>query len=1106
MFQHFFPHPQQMRKTLMCMLCLLLATAAKAQTPLLDSKVLLDSGIALHERGEYKKAIAKYRQINESDTNYHLALYEEALSLIADSSFEEAKGLVNAGLNLRRTNKRELMLELASIYDYTGKQDSAFRLYDEMKKLYPHDNQPYYESGLIHFRNKDYDKAARLVQRSMVLNPDHFRSHYMLGLIYLLQGRLSEAMIALQVSLLMTNNTALAKQSITLMNSITEETDEIVKLYHEKKQQNSHPLYDEIDELVNSKLALKSEYTLKVGLNDNIFRQIQVIAEKLKYSKTDTSFVTQYYVPLLADVYGKDKFEPYVLLLFSDYGFENVDALAKKRSSAVADVKTIVFPYFANIKSTRELNYSNRATAKELYHYYLSDKMIVVGLTDKEDKNKFVDEVTVFDWGTQTLESAGRFNKEGKKEGKWLKYYADGKLMSKEYYKNGTLIDSAYYYYRNGNLGSIGLYDKQGVAKEEYKFDYAGWLSTHRKKISEKSYEEQTYYANGQKELAVKYDDDKIMDGPYTLYYDNGKIKKQVAMKDGEYDGILKLYHENGKLSQVANYAKGTQVNSFEEYYETGKLKEKYSLSDGKENGPYEEYYDDGKLKEKGIYRNGFKEEMHEYSEKGKEYGTIFRKEKVPVSIKYVNEEGATIYTAENKKGLYKYSLYHATGNKAIDVTLNKNGNREGLIIFYSHIGVKNEESFYHDGDAEGKSLGFNDRGDTESSVMYHNDKKDGYSIKYYNNHNIKDEGWYKNGQKQGLWKRYYANGQLKEELYYLDDVLTGTDRSYNIHGVLTDKEIFDNGLVVAHVFYDTAGIKTDSVFFAAGGGTYKGSHWKIKPTVYDIEYSIKYGDRDGACKSKYIDGSVCELKYIKNGSVDSNILYFPEGSVWNKGSYRKGEKIGKWEYFNEAGELTGEENYNTELKTCVSKSYICGRLYVEYNKKDDEKDGMQTYYGDNGRIAYVLIYDNGDLVGYTYEGKDGKLLPEIKVNNATANIVTYYGTGQKSGEVNFVHNMVAGAQRVYYTNGSLAEERTYDGPDLNGPFRRYTEDGTLVYDIVYKDDEEQGIEHTLNKNGKLIKASYYYGSHHGPTIVTDMATKKSKIYHFYNGELINTN
>ena len=1089
----------------MLIVALLITTAAQSQIAFFDSREVLLKGYDFYKNGDYKKATEQYALIHECDTNYAIAVYEEVLSLTADSSFQKAKELAKMGLKLQKADKRSMQLALAAAYDYLKQSDSSLAIYDSMKTMYPNDNQAWFEEGIIYFQNKNYDKAITHFQHSLKINPTHFKSNYMLGIVYATQGRLSESMIAFETSLLMTQNADYAKQAIAHINSITEETDEVTKLYHNKAEQYSHPLFDELDQVVNAKLALSTNYKLQMSLNDNIFRQSQVIMEKLKFDPSDTNFVMQFYVPMLVDIYKKDLFESYMLLLFSGYGFEHVDALAKKKGKDIAEVKDITYPYLSRIQETREINYGKREKATSMYHYYPNDDLIVLGITTKVNKeNDFIGDVTMFK-GNQTLKAAGRFNNEGKKDGWWSYYYPNGAKSSREYYVNGNLRDTLFGYYESGHLAKIITRDLEGEVNAAYEYDNSGWLTTARKKLTGKQVEEKTYYSNGQETVTLVYEGDQLRDGTYKTYYRNGNVKKQFTFKDGKYSGNCKTFYESGKLSEDYNYDNGKLEGSYTAYYESGQVKEKYNNINDKGEGPYEEYYEDGTLAEKGTYSNSKAEEITRYTPSGREYVSMSLKKNVMMKMKSTDEDGNVVYDKEDRKGIFEYPIYYPNGNKSVDMKINEKGEREGLLYFYDNYGTKNDEVFYKEGLPDGKRVTFYKNGHIKDSFYYANSDIDGYDKSYFSNGVVQSEGWYKAGKKQGLWKFYHENGKLRMEEYFLNDELNGFYKKYNWNEELTDKIVYDHGTMMAIVSYDTTAAVADSICIGTGNNVCKLSHWKNKTAHSQFDYNVIYGSTEGLSTTRYMNGGIEDISYYKNGNKDSmSIEYFPDGKVENRGTFSDGDKVGKWEYFNQAGQLTYEGNYNKKgSKDGESKTFACNIMRIRYNYKNGKKNGMQIYYGDEGRAALQLCYEDGELTGYTYEGKDGKLLPMVKIKKGRAKISATYSNGNKAAEVEIEQGMIKGPIRIYFSNGQLAQERNYKDDNLEGAFKIYNPDGKLVYDINYKDDKELGVESTYDKDGKLIiSASYYYDELNGPTTVTDPATGKTKTYYYHYGML----
>ena len=1078
-------------------------TRSFAQIPYIDSHEVLVNGIEQFEKGEYKKALEFYNQVHECDTNYAVAIYEKTNCLLADSSFEASKKLALIGPQLKDADKRGFLLELGNAYDFTDKADSALMIYDSMMKLYPNDNQAYYETGVTYARQKKYDLAAAYLQRSVVINPYDVRSHYLLGSIYLLQGRLSEAMMALETSLLMAKNIDAARSSIRAISGIVEETDEVNKAYSEKKEKYSNAVYDDIDQIVNAKLALNKDYKLKMELDDNIFRQSQVIMEKLRFDPSDTTFTMQYYVPFYTELFKKEMLEGYMLLIFSNFEIASIDAQAKRNKSEVAEVHDYVFPYFTQIQSTRELNYNKRKDMEGRYHFFPSDNFYLVGKLAKLNGKDIVQgHVSVYR-NDHSKTSEGDYTEDGKLTGLWRYYYSTGELKAINIFRNDTLIDTAKDYYGNGNMRKLTIYDNLGNTTELFTYSYKGPLEVNRKLIKDNEYDETNWYANGQQKNKLKYRGNDVQDGSYTFYHENGVVEKVVPVKDGKASGAFKRYYDNGRVSSSTVFADGDVEGLDTDYYENGNLKSISNYHKGKQEGPYTEYYDNGVISETGTYNKGKKDGLSiNYDRHSHKYVEMELDDYVPVSIKYFDADNKIYYSKEDKHGLDKYALYHTNGNKATDMSIDSKGLRDGIVSFYYYSGSKNSEATYAHGNLEGLDVSYYKNGRKKSEMTYKNDELDGYYKSYHENGTLDDEGWYKAGSKQGLWKTYYVNGKLSYEGYYLDNALNGYTKNYNINGEPKYKEIYESGMLIGVVMYDSVGKAYDSTRYDKGNGLYT-LHYQNGIAYFQA--AMKGGLCQGPFTKKYFNGSLHETGSFNFGSRDNiDVMYFPNGVKQFEGTYNNGKNIGNWKYYNEAGELVDETRFDKDGNIKSRQSYASGMLRIDYNYLDGEKDSAQIYYGDDGKVALVLYYDTGDLEGYAYEGKDGKLVPKIPLKSGSGKVMAYYSNGKKSAEAEYVENMIRGTQKIFYSNGNLAEERNCVGNELDGAFKRYNQDGKLIYELDYTSGEENGIENTYDKNGvKMISKPFYFGEPHGTATVTDPATHATKTYIYRYGDLI---
>lgn len=1066
------------------------------QAALPDSRVLLENGIKHYEEGRYKDALQEFLKVHEGDTSYAIAKYEIALTYLADSSYEKARQTALEGLELPDGNPREFSMTLGHAYDYLKKPDSAIAVYRRLQQQNADDHQPVFEEGVVYLRKKEYDKALELMQQSLLVNPYHYRSHLMLGSTYMLQGRLTEAYIALLVSLLTSNDINVARSSILMLDALAKQTEDANKAYQNKEEKYKHPLYDEIDQIINARLASNKAYKVESVLaDDNMVRVSHAIMEKLQYDKDDKNFVMQYYVPLLREVYKEGMFDPFMLLLFSGYNIEAVDKYVKKQKGDMKDVKIITFPYLNKILATRVLPYQERIKAKEKHSIDLASNVYYTGNFETKNNETKVRAGHARLYKRGSLVAEGNYNNEGNKQGEWKYYYTTGVVRLTEQYTNGKVTGEVKKYGTAGQLQYAAKYDANEEMVERREYTHSGILTdvTVVKPKNEKV--ATSYHANGKEELSLTIRDQKVVDGQYKDYHANGTVSRDLQISGGKMNGPYKEYYDNGVVKESGTYLKGEKHGEFRTFNEDGKPAYVMNYEDGKLDGPYEEYDEKGNLSITGAYKNGRKNGISRFIDKGREYGIVEYKNDAPVSFRFVEEKGKV--AGEDKGDLKALRIYFANGALRSDIPL-KDGAFEGEAKFYYSTGALREKTTYNGGLAEGWSIVYYKNGRISSKTYYVKDEKTGEYMGYHENGKLSTTGWMLNGSKEGKWQTYDAAGQLVSESHFLNDELNGPYKQY-VNNKPDYTDLYSKGMLIGMKQYDTTGLILNAARFAAGNGQYK----LVFPdgSTY-FEAPLKNGLYNGKLNKYYPGGKSMEQGFFYMGSRDStSVSYFFSGRVSAKGKYRNGGRDGVWQYFTEDGVLARETNYRKGNEHGKDLVYMNGQLHIEYDMVNDYIEGDVIYYGENNAVACVLKYENRDLVGYTYPGKDGKLLPVVPIKNGTATVTSYYPNGKKSAEFNFEQGRLAGKQVTYYTNGQIAEERSLENLDYNGPYKRYYEDGKLLYEAYYKDDQLTGAEVHYNKDGDVVKSYNYENDDlHGVQVVQDAQAPKTTTIYYYHG------
>lgn len=119
------------------------------------------------------------------------------------------------------------------------------------------------------------------------------------------------------------------------------------------------------------------------------------------------------------------------------------------------------------------------------------------------------------------------------------------------------------------------------------------------------------------REAAVYLNDQ--LDGLRVLFFPSGDTLIVESYAQGNFQGPYRIYYPNGRLKMRGQYRDNKMEGIWAKYNEAGQLLEEVTFHDNLENGPFREYFPSGQLQVEGTYLDGDKEhgELTFYNESG---------------------------------------------------------------------------------------------------------------------------------------------------------------------------------------------------------------------------------------------------------------------------------------------------------------------------------------------------------------------------------------------------------------------------------------------------------------------------------------------------------
>lgn len=193
---------------------------------------------------------------------------------------------------------------------------------------------------------------------------------------------------------------------------------------------------------------------------------------------------------------------------------------------------------------------------------------------------------------TNVISAQNTIDKQGRKQGHWIKTDKDGSKIYEGNFKNDLEVDTFLYYYPGGQLRIRNIYTTPGK------------ICFH-----------ETYDENG-KLLAKGTYNQKNRDGQWLIYNESGQLIKIATYRMGVKEGPQVIFTPQGDTAEVSNWVDNHRDGRWwkrigKQSYITGTFKK------GVLDGKLYEYDEQGLKASEGTYTNGTKNGKFDYFENG---------------------------------------------------------------------------------------------------------------------------------------------------------------------------------------------------------------------------------------------------------------------------------------------------------------------------------------------------------------------------------------------------------------------------------------------------------------------------------------------------------
>lgn len=1060
--------------------------------PFIRGFQLVKEGIQFHDDEKYDDALLKYNSVHEGDSAYSLALIEKSITLLKVQKYEDVVRVCKNGIELNDGYISNFYLTLADAYDLMKMTDSAFFYYDKGISLFPYSNRFHFEKGITHFGLSNFNDALNCFEKSINLNLYHQLSHFNTGLIAARANQKGYAAMAMFFFIILNPNyPSISNYIITLENVLEGEFQ-----LDEKVNSELFPFskdLEEIEQILSSKIALSPKYKLKTKLDFKVFRQMQVLLEKLPPTNNfKENYLYSIYHDFYTELWKSGHFEGACLLAFSDIKNKKVEKEVKSKKAKIDAFVVWANKFLENRRTLKLIDFDGKKQEVSFF-YSTRGNLQAIGIVENDKKNGLFQ----FYYEDGNISSEGRYIND-KKQGEWKYYHTNGNLKKSEVFEDGKSTGKQYTYYPNGCLYEESTLRNDSLIGPAKVFYANGQIKMDLSFKKGKLHGKYTrYHTNGNKNYEYFLNDDRKIEGSYTTWHFEGPINMKAQAKNDKLFGPAEFYFLNGKMETKGEFLDDNRHGKWTWFFDNGKIKIEGTYEKGKEVGEWKYYYEDGSLSDIKNYSNGKLNGISKsYDENTKLLSEIMFKNNKWDELKYLDSSGKEIYTSKPIGGKLNYQGYNNLRNKIAE-GLSKNLNEEGEWKYYFDNGALKSIEVFTNGQLNGISKNYYKNGQLSIETNYVNGLAQGLSKSFYISGELKSEGYYLDNERHGVWNYYYQNGILEASEYYYDGKITGVQLSYDRTGRMDSKYQYFEGIIQTMTGFDTLSKTLYNTAFDCQNKDYE-TYFENGKLLR--KGKLENGMKEGIHYEYYNSGPIySEVNYTKNMEHGIFKSYHENGKVRSIGKMNLNSQDSVWTFYNENEQKTRLITYkNGEMHGLYTTYHFNKKPEYVRNMKYGERHGESFLYSPQGNIAFKMNYNNGVATSFTYQKSDGSFVEPIDLKGETGTIIAYYKNGKKSIEFSLKSGLLDGSFTFYHENGEvyrksfykagldeglsqtfsesgkLMEEDNYLRNFLNGVSKTYFENGNIKKETIYRFGLKNGIEKHHDVNGKLIKSINY--------------------------------
>ena len=207
----------------------------------------------------------------------------------------------------------------------------------------------------------------------------------------------------------------------------------------------------------------------------------------------------------------------------------------------------------------------------------------------------------------QDKKSINQTDKQGRKQGHWIKQYQNGNIMYDGFFKDDYPTGEFKRYYENTVLKSVLVFSDNSKEAKATLYYHNGFKASEGKYINQLKDGKWQFFSSVTEGLVISEEEysNNRKQGLSVKYYPDSTVAEKLYYSSDIKNGEWLKYHPNGSLHFKTTYLNDRLNGSFEAYFDNGKPEVTGQYKNNMKDGIWIIYKVDGSIKFKTEYSSG---------------------------------------------------------------------------------------------------------------------------------------------------------------------------------------------------------------------------------------------------------------------------------------------------------------------------------------------------------------------------------------------------------------------------------------------------------------------------------------------------------------------